>query len=254
MKLKFSVAYLLSFLSLVFVIHELHDWAHVLMGQWVCGCWGTKAFDSWTMCDHSDVSGNIIAFIWMAGPLVSYILMWVAYSILNSRKSTASRSMGFSLLFATLPFGRILAVVGGKSDETNMMREFFQRPDGSNHQFVVVSAIVLVLLLTLPPIIKAFSLTSSIKEKMMLIPVLLIFPVVVDYVVVNLGMNKILSDDIMQEESLPGTPFLVLLWGIFWIIFFMLTYNNLIKLFKKSEHRRRKSKSASSVSQEEYMP
>ena len=34
----------------------------------------------------------------------------------------------------------------------------------------------------------------------------------------------------------------------------MLTYNNLIKLFKKSEHRRRKSKSASSVSQEEYMP
>ena len=243
MKIKFSVAYLLTFLSLVFVIHEFEDWMHVMIGEWICGCWGTKGFNSWTLCDHSDVSGNILVFVWLAGPLLAYSVIWVAWSVLESKRSTSTWSIGFSLLFATLPLGRILTALSGTSDETYAFRELFQRPDGSNHGIVVALALMLVLALTIPPIIKSAKIAGGLKENLYLIPLFLVLPLLADYLVVSLGMNKLLSTGVMQEESLPGTPFFVLLWGVFCLIYLLSTYRNLLTLFKKSEHRRRKRKS-----------
>ena len=243
MKIKFSVAYLLSFLALTFLIHELQDWMHVMIGEWVCGCWGSKGFNSWTMCEHSDVSGNILTFVWLAGPLLAYSIIWIAWSVLESKRATATWSIGFSLLFATLPLGRILAAAAGTADETNALRELFQHPNGSNHGVVVALGLILVLALTIPPIIKAIRITGGLKESLYIIPLFLVLPVIADYLVVGIGMNKLLSSDLMQEESLPGTPFLVLIWGVFCLIYLLSTYRNLLTLFKKSEHRRRKRKS-----------
>jgi hypothetical protein len=247
MKIKFSVAYLLSFLVLVFLVQELQDWMHVIVGEWICGCWGIKTFNAWTMCEHSEVSGNILAFVWLAGPLLIYILTWIAWSILESKKTTSSWSIGFSLLFATLPLGRILAAARGSSDETNAMRELFQRPDGSNHNFVVAAGLILVLALTIPPLIKAYQIAGGLKERLLIIPLFLLFPLIGDYLVVSVGMNKLLANDVMRDESLPGTPFLVLIWGIICLLVFLVTYRNLLTLFKKSEHTRRKRRSKTPV-------
>ena len=221
---------------------------HVIVGEWICGCWGTKSFGAWTMCDHSDVSGNILAFVWLAGPLFIYILTWVAWNILESKKSTSSWSIGFSLLFATLPLGRILAAARGASDETNAMKEFFQKPDGSNHGFVMAAGLIMVLALTLPPLLKAFKIAGGIKERLLIIPMFLFLPLIVDYLVVSVGMKGLLDADIMRDESLPGTPFLVLIWGIICLLIFLVTYSNLQSLFKKSESHRKKRRRSSSSS------
>jgi hypothetical protein len=247
MKIKFSVAYLLSFLVLVFLVQELQDWMHVMVGEWICGCWGTKGFNAWTMCEHSEVSGNILAFVWLAGPLFIYALTWVAWNILESKKSTSSRSIGFSLLFATLPLGRILAAARGASDETNAMRELFQRPDASNHTFVVAAGLIMVLALTIPPLIKAYEVAGGLKERLLIIPLFLFLPLIIDYLFVSVGMNKLLANDVMRDESLPGTPFLVLIWGIICLLIFLVSYRNLLTLFKKSEHTRKKRKSRTPV-------
>lgn len=247
MKIKFSATYLFSFLILVFVVQELQDWIHVMVGEWICGCWGTKSFNAWTMCEHSDVSGNILAFVWLAGPLFIYMLTWVAWNLLESKKSTSSRSIAFSLLFATLPLGRILAAFGGAADETHAMGELFQKPDGSNNGFVVAAGLIIVLALTVPPLIKAFTIANSLKERLLMIPLLLFFPVIVDYLVVSVGMKSLLAADVMRDESLPGTPFLVLIWGIVCLLVFLLTYKNLLSLFKKSDHVRKKRRRGSNT-------
>ncbi len=233
---------------MVFLIHELRDWASVLMSQNVTGCWGTKTFGAWTMCDHSEVSGNVLAFAWLAGPFISYLILWIGYGIIESRKSVSLRSVGFSLMFATLPLKQILAAIRGNSDETNAVREFFQTPDGSNHRTVAIGGLLLVLLLTVPPLIKAFKITNGLKDRLLIIPLFLLMPVIIDYLVVSVIMRKFLSNDIMQEESMPGTPFLVLLWGLFCLIFFLFTYKSLLTLFKKGEHRHRKRRSRSRTS------
>lgn len=245
MKIKFSATYLLSFLVLVFLVQELQDWMHVIIGEWICGCWGTKSFNAWTMCEHSEVSGNILAFVWLAGPLLIYILTWVAWNMLESKKTTATRSIAFSLLFSTLPLGRILKAIGGTADETHAMREIFQKPDGSNHGFVVAAGLIIVLVLTIPPLIKAFSIAVSLKERLLMIPFFLFFPVIIDYLFVSIGMNGLLNADVMRDESLPGTPFLVLIWGIICLLVFLVTYKNLLTLFKKSDHIRKKRRRGS---------
>jgi hypothetical protein len=242
MKIKISVAYLISFFALIFVIHELQDWMHVMVGEWICGCWGTKGFDAWTMCDHSEVSGSILAFVWLAGPIVIYTIIWIAWGIMESKRSTATWSVGFSLLFATLPLGHILAAARGASDETFALREIIPHTDAASQRFILFAALLLVLALTVPPLIKAFKMAGGLKERLMVIPVFLLMPVIVDYLVVSLGMNGLLSHDVMQDESLPGTPFLVLIWGFFCLILLLITFRNLFSLFKKSDHHRRKRK------------
>ena len=248
MKIKFSVTYLLSFSVLVFLVQELQDWMHVMVGEWICGCWGTKSFNAWTMCEHSEVSGNILAFVWLAGPLLIYILTWISWNILESKKTTASRLIAFSLLFSTLPLGRILRAIGGTADETHAMREIFQKPDGSNHGFVVAAGLIIVLALTIPPLIKAFTIVGSFKECLLMISFFLFFPVITDYLFVSVGMNGLLNADVMRDESLPGTPFLVLIWGIICLLVFLVTYSNLRSLFKKSESHRKKRRRSSTSS------
>ena len=102
MKINFSVNYLIAFLSMIFLAQELHDWSRVLTAEWICGCFGTKNFDNWSFCDHCEVSGNILVLAWLAGPAVTYTLVWLSWSLMSKRQSPGTRSLGFSLLFASL--------------------------------------------------------------------------------------------------------------------------------------------------------
>ena len=239
MKIKFSAVYLLAFLSMLFLIHELHDWAHVFVAQWITGCWGTKAFDSWTFCDLHDISGNIGVLVLLAGPLITYIFIWVAWALLGSTNSSSKKSLGFSMLFASLPFARIFAAARGGSDETSALRQLFQNNDGSNRHIVSLAGLLLIGLLTVPALFRAFKTLHNAKEKWIVFPFFLVAPVLIDYFIMN-GMNKLLAKGVLQENAAPGTPLLVILWAFFWLIIFMATYKKLLKLFRRSHHHRRK--------------
>ena len=116
MKITFSLAFFVAFLSMLFLIQEVHDWAHVITANWLCGCFGTKTFDNWTFCDHCEVSGNVLVLVWLAGPIVNYSLVWLAWSLMRRRNSGGTRSVGFALLFAANPFPNVLAAFGGGGD------------------------------------------------------------------------------------------------------------------------------------------
>src|SRR5271154_3504870 len=125
MKIKLSPAYLIAFFSLLFFTNELRGWAHVFVAQLISGCWGTKNFDTWTLCSHAEAPGKLIALAWLAGPFVAYIILWTGRWLMDEKKSPATRSLGFSMVFAALPFAGILAAARGSGDETTALRGLF---------------------------------------------------------------------------------------------------------------------------------
>jgi hypothetical protein len=237
MKIKFSVAYLIGFLSMLFLIQELHDWAHVSVAEWICGCFGTKAFDSWTFCDHCEASGNILVLAWLAGPALTYLFVWVSWSLMSRRHSSGTRSFGFSLLFAANPFVNVLAAIGGGGDITFSMRMLYQHPDGSNRHIVSIAALLIVLILSVPPIMKAVSLVKGQKEKFLLIPIFLLVPNFIEKLFVSNGMNWLLKQGVFQEEVFAGTPLLVLMWLFILAIALLVTYKSILNFIKKKEKR-----------------
>ncbi len=237
MKITFSLSFFIAFVSMTFLIQELHDWAHVLTSYWLCGCFGTKTFDSWAICDHCDVSGNIMVLVWLAGPVVTYSIVWLAWSLMRKRETSGTRSFGFSLLFAANPFTNVLAAIVGGGDITFSMRMLFQRPDGSNKHIVAIIALLVVLALTVPPVLKAIRMIKNRTEKIILIPVFLLLPNILEKAFVSFGMNSVLKAGFFQEEVFSGTPLLVLIWLFVVSILLLLNYKSLSNFIRKREKR-----------------
>jgi hypothetical protein len=237
MKISFSLSFLIAFFALVFLIQELHDWAHVLTANWICGCWGSKGFDNWTLCDHCEVSGNILLLVWLAGPALSYFLVWVSWALMNNKNSGGTKSIGFSLFFATNTFVNVLAAIGGGGDITKSMRMAFQKADGSNRHIVSAGALFLVVLLTAPPVLRAFKMVKGKAEKMLLIPALLILPNYVKMLTVTFGLNLLLKKEVFQEEFVSGIPLLVLIWLFLTSVLILLNYKSLQNFIRKKEKK-----------------
>jgi hypothetical protein len=237
MKIKFSATYLLAFLSMLFLIQELHDWAHVFASEWICGCFGTKTFDNWTPCDNCEATGKILVLSILAGPALTYILVWIAWSLMSRRHSAGTKSFGFTLLFAANPFINILASIGGGGDITEAMRRLYQNPDASNRHLVSISALMIVLILTVPPILKAISMIKGVKERLILIPAFLLLPNFIEKLFVSKGMNWLLSQGLFQEDVFAGTSLLAVMWLFVLAIVLLICYKSIMDFVKKKERK-----------------
>jgi hypothetical protein len=237
MKIKFSATYLLAFLSMLFLIQELHDWAHVFASEWICGCFGTKTFDNWTSCDNCEATGKILVLSILAGPALTYSLVWIAWSLMSRRQPAGTKSFGFTLLFAANPFVNLLASFGGGGDITEAMRKLYQNPDGSNRHIVSMSALLIVLILTAPPILKAIGMIKGTKERLILIPAFLLLPNLIEKLFVSKGMNWVLSQGLFQEDVFAGTSLLVLMWLFVLAIVLLISYKSIMNFVKKKERK-----------------
>lgn len=233
MKIKPTAVYFLAFSALLFLVHECHDWAHFSAARFICGCWGTKGFDNWTFCPNCQITtaGQVPA--WIAGPLVNYVLIILAWWLMKPTHSPAQKSIGFSLLFATIPFVRILAAASGGGDETAAVRQIFQQTGGNRH-LPALFGLILVLLLTVPALIRAFLMLNGWKERLLFFPAFLILPIFFDRLIVAGAMNGLLKKGVLAAETLPGVPLLLLLWTILWILVLLSGYKNVLRLLKQT--------------------
>jgi hypothetical protein len=235
MKLKLTPIYLVSFLTLVFGIHELHDWAHALTARLVCTCWGTREFDFWTFCPGCTASSGLRALAWLAGPLISYIMIWTSWTLMHPENPLHKKALGFSLLFASLPFLRILAALAGGGDETASLRLLFQHADGSNRHIVALAGLLLVLLLNLPALLRAFRLLPGSQKKIVIYLPFLLLPGYLDNWIVHTGLNKLAAKGILAMEVFPGMSLAVIAWSFLLLILWLLTGKSLSGLFEQRE-------------------
>lgn len=224
MKVKLTPLSVLSFFCLVFLIHEIHDWAHFLSAASSCGCLGNRAFDSWTPCTRCNASTGGMALATLAGPVVNTIILWGGWLMMHPDNPPEKQSVGFSMVFAALPLPRIMAAISGGGDETVAFRQLFQHANGSNHYIVAGAGLMIVLALCLPPLIRAFMLVAGWIQRIVVLLVFLVLPMFVDNWLVGKELNKLMANGFLSHEILRGgTRLFPFVWLAVLVILYMVT-------------------------------
>jgi hypothetical protein len=215
MNLKLSPLYLLSFMILVFLVHELHDWAHTLVARAVCSCWGMRVFDGLAFCPDCFPSAGERALETVAGPVINFILLWIGYSLLNEDSQLREQSLGCTIVLACLPLNILLAATSGGGDLTNAIRWLEPHDAQNNPHFVSLLGLLIAVALTVPPLVRAFLRLPGYRGKLIVFPILLIVPGWLDHWLVNIGLNKWLIK--------PGTSqSQAYMWVIAWLILLLI--------------------------------
>jgi hypothetical protein len=235
MEIKPRIVPLIAFLSLVFLLHELHDWAHAMMAGGLCHCWAPRAFDTWSLCPRCVLDADEHALVWMAGPLFNYVAIWVGYRMMDPENTLEKRSVGFSLVFASLPLPRLMAVLAGGSDETATFRGLLPGYDLRHHHIVSLMGLAFVMIMTLPALIRAFLLLPGWKGKLLVFPAYLILPGLIDYWVVHVGMNKLSDMGVLSHLVITGLHLLVLVWLAFVLLVFLVSSGGLSQVLDYDE-------------------
>ena len=181
MNLKLTPLYLLSFLILVFLVHEIHDWTHTLVARVICPCWGMRVFDAWDFCPDCFASSGQRALATLAGPVINFILLWMGWSLLNEDNQPDEQSVGFTLVLACLPLNILLAATAGGGDLTAAIR--WLEPDiaHDNPHLVSLLGLLIAAALTIPPLVRAFLRMPGYRGKFILFPILLWVPGKLDH-------------------------------------------------------------------------
>ncbi len=210
MKIQLSVSYAVTFLLLLIVMLELHEIAHIVVGRLICGCWGERDFNVWDLCQSCPNGESLGWLATLAGPVLSFCLMWFGWYWL-SNKDPKLKAIGYALIFANIPFGRITTVMMGGGDEMVVTRDFLGGTLTRNQMILLCSTVVLVF--AIPPIIKAYREIKNQRAWLHLIGFLTL-PLAFILVYILFGLNNLLSSGFLAQVWILGTPLLITLHTI----------------------------------------
>ena len=221
-KLNLTFKNTLAFTSLLFVMHELHEIAHTAVGRIICGCWGERNFNTWGLCCEGDLT--ILASI--AGPLFTYLIIYLGYYLLSNRydNSPGIKSLGFALIFGSMPFARIFTALMGMGDELMELKYFLG--DYLGDKVLWVLAIVMVTAILLPALIRAWKSIASSQRLWGFIGFLLL-PFIFDVLVVIIGMNQLYELGVLDQTGIIGSPLIVNLWTLLWVVVLAVSWKEL---------------------------
>jgi hypothetical protein len=234
MKLKFSFIGLIAFLSLIFLLHEAHDNAHFLAAAAACNCWGEKGFDAWTFFEGCVPSHFQQCIIFLSGPMINNICLIIAWTLMRRANEVGKQSVGFCLLFASLPLMRLIAAAQGGGDETSAIRQVLLKGGQTTGHIPAFAGLALVSLFCLPVMVRAFFLLKGWLQRLIVFPIFLVLPLLADKWAVAGVMANLLKTGFLDNEGLPGTPLLVIIWTLAWLIVLLLSYKKLVGLFRPS--------------------
>ncbi len=184
--IKITWKYCLAFYCLIMLYSSLHELVHHFTGFIVCGEWGYKTFNYFeTACEDNPVT-YIATY---AGPIFSFIVMWIgAYLLQRKTSTTYTKQLAFALIFAQLPFQRMLMCFFKMNDEYYASSQLFGQTN-----LVYGLVILCIWICCIPPLIVAY---RSIQNKykigwflfyLVLFPYLLWGPIfgLLEYLLVN---------------------------------------------------------------------
>lgn len=226
MRLKLSLRYLIAFTLLLIVMMELHEIVHISVGRWICGCWGPRDFNVWSLCEGCEESHSLSWLATLIGPVFSFALMWVGMFWLRSL-NMEKKALGFSLIFTNIPFGRITTVMMGGGDEMVVVTHFLKDEFSRTQMIVLCSAIVLAV--AVPPILAAYKSITN-KRAWLYILGFLTLPLAFLLVYTLIGLNTLLSNGFLSADWIMGTPLLITLHTLLALILLLLSRKNLALL------------------------
>lgn len=223
MNIKLNFKFVISFLALLFVMHEAHEIAHTALGRIICGAWGERDFNVWGLaegCNQGDLVSMLPTYF---GPLFTFSMIWIGAFLLKPDNSVEKKSFGFALIFANMPIARIITAVFGGGDEvyaTNVLIE--------NHSLAWAIGLIGILMILIYPLYKAFITIN--KNRILWFLLFFFAPMIIDLFVVLGLMNTLLEKGVLTNYWILGSPVLVSLWTILVILVFIFMRKHIFTL------------------------
>jgi hypothetical protein len=191
--------------ALALVLHEAHELAHTGVGRVLCGGWGARDFNSWTLPDGCDT--------WVpttAGPVLTYAVIWIGYVLLRRYASggasaTADRLAGLALVLMANPFARLFTAAMGGGDEGVLVRAWLGLPRGPLATAITLAG---VALLTTLPLVAAWR-ALPVARRLPAYVVMLLAPMLLTGILLFAVGNRLLAASVLAEPVILGAPLLV---------------------------------------------
>jgi hypothetical protein len=184
------------------VAHELHELVHTWMGRAMCGAWGTRDFNVWSLAPGCDS--------WLptlVGPVASWIVMWTGVALLAS-DDERRRWTGLALIFAPNPLGRLLPALLGGGDEGVVARALVGQAAPWPRLAVIATTAVVVL----PPLVIAWRALPFQRRSAWFIMLFVGGILVTGPLLFVLG-NGLLARGVLSQPGLFGAPRLIELFS-----------------------------------------
>ncbi len=224
--MRFSVSVVLGGITWVLLLREIHEWGHQLAGKLFCGYWPSRDFMYWNLPADGN-TGDSFILIALGGPFLTFIVFWLGWWLLRKGKKAMQDALGMVLIFASIPFTRLMAVMFKGGDEILAFRTIFS-PKEPFAGAAVITGAVLVMVLTIPPLVLAY---KKLNGNPMLFIALLILPFLIDKVVLEGVMNPLLKKGFLSAKGLAGAPLLVNCWDILLVLSSLLLSKKVFRSF-----------------------
>ncbi|HZH00023.1 MAG TPA: hypothetical protein VEY32_03020 [Flavisolibacter sp.] len=223
MKGNITAKTLLAFLGLLFVCHELHELIHTSVAYFQCGCWGQRDFNVWSICTTCSSNVNTV-WATAVGPVFTYALIWIGWWLMDANHSLTKRSIGFALVWANVPFARLITVLMKGGDEGVVTRYITSQSQLTTLAWMVELGIV--LLLVIPAFIRAWKLLA-VRRRLAVFIAFLFAPMLLEFILMHKLGGTLLQQGVLDEQGMLGSPVLVLIWNAIWLTVLLLTARSL---------------------------
>ena len=229
MNIKLTWKFVVAFLALTFVMHEAHEITHTTVGRIICGCWGERDFNVWKLSEGCAEQHPLSLISTFAGPMFTFAMIWLGAAMLKVGNAVEKKSLGFALIFANMPFARILTAAIGGGDEVWGINKILQ-----SHPLSWVLGLALILLILFYPLREAFKTIAN-KKRLGWFALFFFAPVAVDLIVVLGLLNTALDKGVLSDDWILGSPILVTAWTASVLAVFIVTRKYIYTLGMNSQ-------------------
>lgn len=180
------------------VAHEAHELVHTWTGRALCGAWGTRDFNAWSLAP-----GCTTWIPTLVGPVFSWLVMWAGVALLSSA-AEGRRWTGLALIFAPNPLGRLLPALLGGGDEGVVARALVGRVGPWARLLVIATTAVVVL----PPLVAAWR-TLPIHQRGRWFALLFVGGILVTGPLLFVVGNGLLARGVLAQPGVAGAPLLI---------------------------------------------
>ena len=188
------------------------SWRTSLPGGSFAAAGETGDFNVWDLCKSCEVKPQAVIAMF-AGPLFTFVMLWLGRYWVKHGKSAQYRSLGLIFILGNMQFGRMYMAATGSGDEITGLRALFLNAGHSNALVIKIITVIIVSAICVPPLITARKAIAN-KRKILLFTCFIIIPLILDTVVILILLNGILTKGILNQVWIMGTPLLVTLWFI----------------------------------------
>ena len=200
--------FFIAFIMLLFLLTQMHQLIHHIVGEILCGKVGFLTFDRHFF--STALTGTSYKLATIAGPLFSdYMFMWIGMFMLRSGKYSLA---GFSLILASMPLGRFWALMGG---DERFYGLWISQLFGLKENPSMILSIFIVLLILVPPLIAAYKSIAN-NRRWIVFLAFLILPLFAYGLFIFYPDHRFLYPSVLKgyETGISSNPMATLFWGL----------------------------------------